>query len=71
MVSARRIRSSAKPGPFEVTDEVFARSIARVKAMTPTQRRQSLIDAGILTKQGNYTKPYRESGSSRSHAAAR
>ena len=38
---------------------MFERSVARVKAMTPAQFRQSMVDAGILTKKGNYTKPYR------------
>ena len=32
---------------------------ADLKAMTPEQKTQTLVDAGILTKKGNVRKPYR------------
>ena len=68
MVSARKTKDSTPRGHVEVTNEIFERSVARVKAMTPTQFRQSLVDAGILTPKGNYTKPYRILGQSQSRA---
>ena len=34
--------------------------IARLKRMTPKQLAQTLVDAGIVTKSGKLTKPYRE-----------
>lgn len=66
MVSAKKARSAKSSWP--PSDEVFERSIARVKAMTPAEFRQSMVDAGILTKKGNYTKPYRILGQSVSRA---
>ena len=35
--------------------------------MTRKEGIQSLKDAGILTRKGNYTKPYRMLGSTASH----
>jgi hypothetical protein len=61
---------SASKSTWPPTEETFARVIADMKAMTPAQRRESLVDAGIITKKGNYTKPYRVLGQSRSRATA-
>jgi hypothetical protein len=55
-----RLRKKNKPlASFAVSDETFARTLARIKAMTKAQGIQSLKDAGILTSRGNYTRPYR------------
>ena len=48
MVSAK-IKRAAKPS-WPPTEETFARAIADMKAMTTAERRQSLVDAGIITK---------------------
>ncbi len=68
MVSAK-IKRAAKPS-WPPTEETFARAIADMKAMTTAERRQSLVDAGIITKKGNYTKPYRILGRSASRTSA-
>lgn len=69
MVSAKQTRPTKPAWP--PTEETFARAIADMKAMSPAERRQSLVDAGILTKKGHYTKPYRILGRSAPRAAAR
>ena len=37
----------------------WARVSAKFQAMTPEEKRQTYIDAGILTKKGNVCKRYR------------
>lgn len=53
-----RARSN-KSSSLSVPDEVFSRALSRIKSMTKSERIQSLKNAGILTPNGNYTKPYR------------
>ena len=57
MVSVKKSRATESSWP--PSDETFARVVAGVKAMTPAEFEQSLVNAGIVTKKGNYTKPYR------------
>ena len=66
MVSVKNSRSAKSTWP--PSDETFAQVVADVKAMTRAQFRQSMVDAGILTKKGNYTKPYRILGQSQTRA---
>lgn len=61
------IRSSAFLIGGGIPDIVFARTISRIKRMTKTEGIQSLKDAGILTRKGNYTKPYRMLGLASKH----
>jgi hypothetical protein len=37
-----------------------ARFMARIRNATPEERRDSLVRAGIITKSGRFTAPYRE-----------
>jgi hypothetical protein len=39
--------------------EAHERAIQRVRKMTPTQQRATLVEAGIYTKDGKLTAPYR------------
>ena len=43
------------PNPEEAAQRVFA----RLRAMSPEQRRQTLIDSGILTETGEVHERYR------------
>lgn len=38
--------------------EAWKKTKRALDAMTPAQRRQTLIDSGILTKKGNVARPY-------------
>ena len=58
MASARAVRSK-KSSSVSVLDEAFSRALSRIRSMTKAERIQSLKNAGILTPNGNYTKPYR------------
>jgi uncharacterized membrane protein len=57
---------SKRPGfnNFSLYDDEEIKALKAVtrslKAMTPEEGRASLIDAGIITKTGRLTKPYRE-----------
>lgn len=41
---------------------IWKRAEARLKAMTPEERVGTLVDAGILTRGGRLTKPYKNLG---------
>ena len=43
-----------------VNAAAHAKVMARLRSATPEERVQSLIRAGILTKSGKFTAPYRE-----------
>lgn len=43
-----------------VNAAAHAKVMARLRNATPEERVQSLIRAGILTKSGKFTAPYRE-----------
>jgi hypothetical protein len=45
-----------RPVPLE---QAMANAVARVRRMTPSEQRQSLIKAGILTTSGDLARPYR------------
>lgn len=48
----------ASHDPVDVA-AVWKKIFADLKAMTPAQKAQTLVDAGILTAKGNVRKPYR------------
>jgi hypothetical protein len=48
-------RSAAPPG----IETALNRALRHVRGMTRDQRRQSLIDAGILTNEGKLAESYR------------
>jgi hypothetical protein len=64
---ARSVDRSSATVCVGIPDIAFARTISRIKRMTRKEGIQSLKDAGILTRKGNYTKPYRMLGSTASH----
>ena len=45
-----------RPVPLEWA---MANAVARIRRMTPSEQRQSLIKAGILTASGELARPYR------------
>lgn len=50
----------SKPRKSEVPHAATSRKIlAELDRMSPNQFKQTLVRAGILTKQGKLTKPYR------------
>jgi len=49
-------RRSAKVDPLQ---QAIDRTVAHVRRMTPEELRMSLINAGILTRNGRLTPPYR------------
>ena len=40
-------------------EQAMRNTLARIRRMTPEEQRRSLIDAGILTREGELTAPYR------------
>jgi len=41
-------------------EKLWERTSGRLAKMTAAQRKQTLVDAGILTKKGNVTAPYKQ-----------
>lgn len=63
-VASWAIFAHSKPMPFHFTptpdpEEAAQRVFARLQAMTREQRRQTLIDSGILTETGEVHERYR------------
>jgi len=54
-----RTRVKKSSALTQVPDDAFARALKRIKGMTKAERINSLKEAGILTRKGKYTKPYR------------
>ena len=50
------IRRPGKPVPLEVA---FKRAVRHIKRMSRAEQRQSLIDAGIMTRSGKLAPMYR------------
>jgi len=50
------VKSPVKPVPLQVA---LNRAVRRVKGMTRAQLRQSLVDAGIVTRSGKLAPMYR------------
>jgi len=46
-------------------EETRQRFIARIKALTPEQKKEVLVQAGVLTKQGRFTAYYRSAAPTR------
>ena len=51
-----------KKGTFSADDvtRAWQRAQKAFRAMTPEEKKQTLVDSGILTRSGRVAKPYRE-----------